>query len=200
MLQTELQCCNKQLFSVCSDIQPATQLSVRSFHNPHKNKMSATHPATELYEAQWRAARLVFGLQVDCRDAATLQQLQPIPRGCWGGEIKVIVENQSQSKLLTSMSRNANKYSMFLAVTARPRNQLTSVQTSATSRQGPHPDQAVAGELDLTNWLGSQIENWSLFGQNAYSDRTFSPELHNHAQKLYAKLNQGTEKSRFLHS
>ena len=57
------------------------------------------------------------------------------------------------------MRRNANKNSMFLAVSARPRNQLTSVQTSATSRQGPHPDQAAAGELDLTNWLGSQIEN-----------------------------------------
>ena len=44
---------------------------------------------------------------------------------------------------------------------------------------GPRPDQA-----SKTNWLGSQIENWSLFGQNAYSDRTFSPELHHHAQKL----------------
>ena len=48
----------------------------------------------------------------------------------------------------------------------------------------PTQTRQAAGELDLTNWLGSQIENWSLFSQNAHSDRTFSPELHNHGQKL----------------
>ena len=42
--------CMLQLLSAKSNYSAyaviSSQLSVRSFHNPHKNKMSATHPAT----------------------------------------------------------------------------------------------------------------------------------------------------------
>ena len=203
--------CSRQSWTAISNYSVyaviSSQLSVRSFHNPHKNKMSATHPATGAvalwhYEAQLRASRLVFSLQGRLQRCSQPAALQSIPGECWcqsDAEKLKAVEKLSQSQIIN----NATKCSMrFLSMTARPRNQLSSVQTNAVSLSPPAPAQTrrPAGEIHLTNWLGSQIENWSLFGQNAYSDRTFSPELHHHAQKLCWNWIKELRKSSFLHS